>query len=153
MKNFKTNIPDQENVPNTKIARLGHSIERYFISILFIWFGSLKIFGELSASSIIAKSVYWWDPKFVVPILGIWELLMGILFINRMTAKFAIFLFFLRLPGTFLALIYHWDKCFSGSVFVPTIQGQYLLKELTIVGAALIIGSTIPTSKTKSNSI
>ena len=126
-----------------KAKNWGHGIERYVIALLFIWFGALKFFGELSASSIIGKSVYWWEPEFVVPMLGLWEQVMGLCLMFKKTTRIAVGLFFLRLPGTFLALIYHSDKCFDGSIFIPTIQGQYLIKELTIVGAALIIASGI----------
>jgi len=125
-------------------ARLGHRAERYLIGVLFVWFGALKLLGETSATSIIAKSVYWFEAATVVPLLGGWEILMGGCLLFRFAIRFAIALFFLRLPGTFLALMYHWEECFVESIFVPTIQGQYLLKELTLVGAALVIASTLP---------
>jgi hypothetical protein len=136
---------DQVDRHVTHRAKLiGHRAERYLIGTVFVWFGSLKVFGEVSATTIIAKSVYWWDATIVVPVLGVWELMMGLLLLFRSTIRLAIALFFLRLPGTFLALIYHWDQCFEESVLVPSIQGQYLLKELTLVGAALVIASTVP---------
>lgn len=132
----------------TKAKQLGHRAERYLIGAIFIWFGLLKLFGESSASSIIAKSVYWFEVGTIVPVLGVWETLMGFCLMFRATIRLAILLFFLRLPGTFLALVYHWDECFQGSVFTPTLQGQYLIKELTIVGAALVIASSLPPLKT-----
>ena len=130
---------------------LGHQLERYLLAIVFIWFGLLKLLGEKSATSIIAKSIYWMEPEFVVPLLGTWEILIGICLVFKSRLRIAVFLLLLRIPGSFLALIYHFDECFSGSYFIPTIQGQYLIKELTLVGAALIIGSTVnlETSKNK----
>jgi uncharacterized membrane protein len=122
---------------------LGHRLERYLLAIVFIWFGLLKLLGEKSATSIVAKSIYWMEPDFVVPILGIWEILIGVFLVFKNRLRLAVLLLLLRIPGSFLALIYHFDECFSGSFFIPTIQGQYLIKELTLVGAALIIGSTI----------
>jgi uncharacterized membrane protein len=122
---------------------LGHRLERYLLAIVFIWFGSLKVLGEKSATSIVAKSIYWMEPEFVVPVLGIWEILIGCFLVIKVRLRLAVLLLLIRIPGSFLALFYHFDECFSGSFFVPTIQGQYLIKELTLVGAALIIGSTI----------
>lgn len=123
---------------------LGHRAERFLIGAIFVWFGLLKLFGELSATSIIAKSVYWWEADTVVPLLGAWELIMGLCLFFRSTIRVSIALFFVRLPGTLLALVYHWEECFAESILVPTIQGQYLLKEFTLVGAALVIASTVP---------
>lgn len=129
------------------MSRVGHRIERWVLGILFIWFGTLKIIGETSASSIIAKSVYWMDPSFVVPCLGWWELLIGIGLILPRLNRMAILLLLVRLPGTFMALVYHYPACFTDSIFFPTIQGQYLLKEFTLVGAALVIGSAVKRMK------
>lgn len=126
-----------------KFGHWGHTVERYALGLLFFWFGALKLAGETSATSIVAKSVYWWDPSWVVPALGVWEVIMGLCLLSPKTLRAALLLFAIRLPGTFFALIYHWEECFDGSLWIPTIQGQYLLKELALVGAALIIGSTI----------
>ena len=128
----------------------GHKLERYLLAIVFIWFGTLKIAGETSATSIVAKSIYWLEPSLVVPVLGGWEVLIGLTLLFKNPLRLAILLLFMRLPGSFLALYYHYEECFSGSIFLPTIQGQYLIKELTLIGAALAIGSTV--KRTSSNS-
>ena len=125
------------------MRRLGHRTERYLLAIVFIWFGTLKIIGETSATSIVAKSIYWFNPELIVPLLGTWELVMGASLIFNFSLRLAILLLFVRVPGTLLAFYYHFAECFSGSILLPTIQGQYLIKELTLVGAALVIGSTI----------
>ena len=144
MKTFKKRIENVDRHITHRAKIIGHRSERYLIGIIFLWFGLLKLLGEVSATSIIAKSVYWLDADTIVPILGAWEVMMGVCLLFRSTIRFAIALFFIRLPGTFLALVYHWDECFTDSIFTPTIQGQYLLKELTLVGAALVIASTLP---------
>jgi uncharacterized membrane protein YphA (DoxX/SURF4 family) len=127
----------------SRMAHPGHLLERWLLGILFLWFGLLKVFGEKSASSIIAKSAYWFDPAQVVPALGWWEFVIGIALIFKPLTRLALLLLFIRLPGTLLALAYHYEECFRGGLLTPTIQGQYLLKELTLVGAALVIGSTV----------
>jgi len=132
---------DQHLLPHMR--EWGHKAERYLIGGLFIWFGLLKMSGELSATSIVAKSVYWFDPSIGVPLLGLWEITMGLLLFFPATLRLALLLFFIRLPGTFLALILNYDACFADGLLVPTIQGQYLLKEFTLVGADLVIGSTV----------
>ena len=125
------------------MEKYGHYLERKLLGILFIWFGLLKCFGHKSATSIIAQLVYWAEPEIVVPLLGIWETLIGVCLIYKPFVRIAILLLFLRLPGTFLSLIINAESCFHHSLWVPTIQGQYLLKDLILIGAALVIGSTV----------
>lgn len=125
------------------MERWGHLIERLGLGLLFLWFGTLKLVGETSATSIIARTVYLGDPDVTVRVLGFWEAVIGACFLVRPAIRVAILLLVVRFPGTLLALVLSYDECFGRSVLVPTIQGQYLLKELTLIGAALVIGATV----------
>lgn len=82
----------------------------------------------------------------MLPILGVWEVLIGLTLIIPGVQRLAISLLAFRLIGTFLALIFKYELCFDGNLLIPTIQGQYLLKELTLLGAALVIGGTVRTA-------
>lgn len=99
--------------------------------------------GQSSATSIVAKTVYWFDPTLVVPILGVWELVIGLGLIVKPMIRWALLLLLIRLPGNLVALIVHFDTCFEGSIWLPSIQGQYLLKEMTLVGAAMVIAARV----------
>lgn len=125
------------------MARTGHPVEQWLLGLLFIWFGGLKIAGQTSATSIVAKTVYLGDPAVTVPILGFWEVGIGICLLFHPLLRLAIALMLIRLPGTLLALVIKFDECFDGSVLTPTIQGQYLLKDAALLGAALVLGSTV----------
>jgi len=141
--NFNSLLKNIDKLVIPFMHRSGHKTERVLLAIVFIWFGMLKIVGAKSATSIVAKTVYIFDPTYIVPLLGLWEILIGITLLNKRFLRIAILLLFIRLPGTFFALIYNYSVCFTDSIFIPTIQGQYLLKEITLVGVALVIGSTI----------
>lgn len=121
----------------------GHEIEGIGLAIVFFWFGMLKVMGEVSATSIIAKTIYFGDPETMVIVLGLWEAMIGLCFLIRPLNRIAVTLLIVRLPGTALALILKFDECFEGNILVPTIQGQYLIKDLTLLGAVLVIGSTV----------
>lgn len=129
------------------MRKYGEPVERILLGGYFLWFGLLKVFGGKSASSIIAKSIYWVNPAFGVPALGVWEALIGFGLLFTTLHRMAILLLMLRVPGVILALIYHYDECFKTSFLEPSIQGQYLIKQLTLIGAALVIGSTIKPTK------
>ena len=125
------------------MRRYGHPIERHGLSVVFMWFGLLKVFGQESATSIIAKTVYFGREDMTVIALGVWEVVIGVCFAFRGLVRLAILLLVLRLIGTGMALVLRFDVCFERSVFLPTIQGQYLIKDLAIIGAALAIGSLV----------
>lgn len=121
----------------------GHVAHRYGLGILFIWFGLLKPFGYKTTTSLLAQTVYFGDPAVVVPLLGWWEVAIGLCLIARPLNRLGLLLLAIRLPGTVLAFFLLPDVCFAGHPLIPTPQGQYLIKDLVLFTAAMIIGGTI----------
>ena len=51
---------------------------------------------------------------------------------------------FLQMTGTFLPLVILPDITFqNGNPLLPTLEGQYIIKNLIIISAALVVGSTV----------
>jgi len=126
------------------MERAGHRVERLMLGGLFVWFGLLKVFGQESATSIIAKTVYLGPPEKTVFLLGVWEALIGICLWFRTTLRAAIGLLALRLCGTVIAFVAApREAIFHHVPWAPTIQGQYLVKDVCLIGAALVIGGTV----------
>lgn len=126
------------------MERSGHRVERMMLGGLFVWFGLLKVFGQESATSIIAKTVYLGPPEKTVVILGAWEAIIGVCLWFRVTLRAAIGLLALRLCGTIVAFFAApRDVIFHHVPWAPTIQGQYLVKDVCLIGAALVIGGTV----------
>ena len=124
--------------------RVGIGFLRFAIGAVFIWFGALKTVGELSpAYELVAATVYWLTPEIIVPLLGLWEIAIGLAFLFTPLTRVAIFLLALQMPGTFLPLVLLPEVCFTIFPVALTIEGQYIVKNLVIIGAALVIGSRI----------
>lgn len=124
--------------------RIGVPFLRFAIGVVFIWFGALKTIGELSpAYDLVAATVYWLTPEIIVPLLGLWEVAIGLCFLFTPLTRVAILLLGLQMPGTFLPLILLPEVCFTIFPFGLTIEGQYIVKNLVIIGSALVIGSTV----------
>lgn len=121
----------------------GHRIHRLTFATVFLWFGTLKVAGYKSATSLIAHTVYFASPEIVVPILGFWEVAIGICLVIHPLTRVGLLLLAIRLPGTLLALILRADVCFVQFPLVPSLEGQYLVKDFLLFGAALVIGGTI----------
>ena len=116
---------------------------RYSLSLTFIWFGALKLIGNSPAADLVTKTVYWIDPDIFIPILGYWEVAIGLCILYRPLIRIGLFLLALQMPGTFLPLILLPEVCFSSLPFGLTLEGQYIVKNLVLIGAALIVGSKL----------
>ncbi len=116
---------------------------RVSVAVVFIWFGALKVFGVSPAADLVAATVYLISPELFIPILGIWEILIGLCLLYRPLIRVGIFLLFLQLPGTFLPIILLPGVVFTTVPYGLTVEGQYIIKNLVIIGAALAIGSTV----------
>lgn len=129
------------------MGRIGMPFLRIGIGVIFIWFGLLKPLGLSPAAELLAKTVYWWTPEIVVPALGWWEVAIGVTFLIPKLTRVAIFLLSVQMPGTFLPLVFLPEVCFTVFPWGLTLEGQYIVKNLVIIGAALVIGSTIETKR------
>ena len=121
----------------------GHRLLRYSLAVVFIWFGLLKPLGMSPAANLVARTVYWFPPDIFIPILGWWEVAIGVCLLFRPLVRLALFLLFLQMPGTALPLVLLPDVCFSHFPYGLTLEGQYIIKNLTIISAAIVIGGTV----------
>jgi hypothetical protein len=85
------------------------------------------------------------SPSGWVSLIGWWEVAIGITFLFRKTIRLAIALLALQLVGTFLPLVALPSVTFqAGRIpYAPTIEGQYIIKNLLIMSAALVVGGTV----------
>lgn len=126
------------------MARLGIPFSRIGIGVVFVWFGALKLFPGLSpAEELVRNTIYFFDPDIFIPVLGIWEMLIGLGMITGRLMRVTILLLFLQMPGTASPLVLLPDAVWARFPFVLTLEGQYIVKNLVIIGAALVIGGTV----------
>ena len=114
--------------------------------VIFFWFGFLKIINLSPAQDLVIDTVYWmpfFEAESWTIIIGYWEVLIAILFLFKKTTFFAMVLLLLQMTGTFLPLIILPEVTFQNSnPFLPTLEGQYIIKNIIIITAALIIGGS-----------
>ena len=136
------------NILDTKIINLmsgyGITILRIGLGIIFFWFGMLKFFPGLSpAEELVRNTVYFVDPDFFIPVLALWETLIGIGLISGKFMRTTLLLLFLQMPGTVLPLIILPDQIWTIFPFGLTLEGQYIIKNLVLIGAGLVLGGTV----------
>jgi uncharacterized membrane protein YkgB len=126
-----------------RMWRLGVPVLRLGLSVVFIWFGALKLTGASPAIELVTRTVYWFNPAIFVPILGWWEIAIGLCLAIPPLTRLGILLLAFQMPGTFLPLILLPQVCYNGAPWNVTLEGQYIVKNLVIIGAALVLGGLV----------
>ena len=125
------------------MERHGFTLLRYSLAIVFIWFGALKPFGLSPANELVRNTVVWFSPDWFIPLLGAWEVAIGVCLLFRPLIRVGILLLILQMPGTMLPLILLPEVCFTSFPFGLTLEGQYIIKNLILISAALVVGGTV----------
>tara|TARA_Y100000816_G_scaffold276646_1_gene246031 strand:+ start:791 stop:1216 length:426 start_codon:yes stop_codon:yes gene_type:complete len=114
--------------------------------IIFFWFGFLKIIDLSPAQQFVQDTVYWMPFLSAADwtvVIGIWEVFIAVFFLFKRTTFIAMILLMIQMTGTFLPLVILPEVTFQNSnPLLPTLEGQYIIKNIIIITAALIIGRT-----------
>jgi uncharacterized membrane protein YphA (DoxX/SURF4 family) len=87
------------------MRRFGTPPLRISLGVVFVWFGALKVAGGSPVAELVANPVYVVPPALFVPVLGVWEILVGLCLLYRPLSRAGILLLFLQMPGTFLPIV------------------------------------------------
>jgi len=136
-------IRSTDQVIVKSMHKYGFIMLRYSLAIIFFWFGILKPLGLSPAATLVENTVYWFSPDWFVPLLGWWEAAIGFFLLFPVTIRIALFLLFIQMSGTFLPLILLPDVTFSQFPFGLTLEGQYIIKNLVLISAAITVGGAI----------
>jgi uncharacterized membrane protein YkgB len=131
------------------LARIGVPILRVALGVVFLWFGVLKFFPGVSpAETLAARTIEQLTfgairPNVSLPVLAAWESLIGIGLILNVWMRGILFLLAVQMLGTFTPLILFPTETFTVWPFVPTLEGQYIIKNIVLIGAAMVVGATV----------
>lgn len=131
------------------MADHGVTFLRLALGVVFFWFGILKLFPgaspaeDLAARTIEALTLGVVQPQVALPVLAVWEMAIGIgLFINRWM-RVTLLLLFVQMLGTITPLVLFPGETFTTFPLVPTLEGQYIIKNVVVVAAAIVLGATV----------
>lgn len=128
----------------TWMARNGIDILRIALGVVFIWFGALKLVPGLSpAEDLVRATVPLVPGEVFLPFLAIWEILVGLGFLTGRALRLTILLLFLQMPGTLAPVVLLPERVFTTFPVGLTLEGQYIVKNLVLIAAALVIGATV----------
>jgi uncharacterized membrane protein YkgB len=126
------------------MGRYGLTMMRVALGIIFFWFGALKLFPGMSpAEDLVRNSVPFVDPIWFQPLLAIWEMVIGLGLITGYFMRVTLLLLFLQMPGTLLPVFVTPAAVFTSFPFGLTLEGQYIVKNLALITAGIVLGSTV----------
>jgi uncharacterized membrane protein YphA (DoxX/SURF4 family) len=131
------------------MADYGLVLMRIALGIVFLWFGALKLLpGSSPAESIAGRTIEVLSGGLVsqavaVPVLGIWESLIGLGLLTGLFMRATLALLFLQMLGTLTPLLLFPNETFTQFPWAPTLEGQYIIKNAVLIAGAVILGATV----------
>ena len=131
------------------LARVAIPTLRIALGIVFLWFGVLKFFPNLSpAETLVGRTIEVLTlgvvkPAVSLPVLAAWESVIGLGLILGRGLRGILFLLAVQMAGTFTPLLLFPQETFSTFPIVPTLEGQYIIKNIVLIGAAMVVGATV----------
>ena len=116
---------------------------RLAFGVIFIWFGGLKVLNLSPAYDLVAATVYWLTPEVIVPLVGLWEVAIGIALLYPPLTRIGLILLAGQMPATFMPLILLPEVCFTIAPIGLTLEGQYIVKNLAVIASAFIIAGSV----------
>ncbi len=143
--NILNTIDKFENQTFNWMSRNGIIFLRVSMGIVFFWFGFQKFFPGVSIAEDIATrtidilSFGIVQAPYSMPILATWETIIGLGFIFGKYLRFIVPLLFAQMVGTVFPLFVFPEDTFHVVPFIPTLEGQYILKNIVFISAAMVI--------------
>lgn len=131
------------------MARHAVTASRISLGIIFLWFGGLKLVpGWSPAEGLACRTIHALtaglaDPEIIPPALGIWECLVGLGLLTGLALRPTLLALFVHMAGTATPLALFPAEVFTRFPIGLTLEGQYIVKNLALVSAALVVGATV----------
>jgi len=120
-------------------------ILRICLGIIFLWYGLLKFFPELSPAETLATMTMHWMFNGLIPetlsmkLLALWEVSVGIGFLSGFLLRIILPLFLLHMTLTFLPLFIFPELSFTRAPYAFTIVGQYIVKNIVFIAVGILL--------------
>jgi uncharacterized membrane protein YphA (DoxX/SURF4 family) len=147
--NLIRNFQRVDRTLTTWMADNGILLLRVSLGVVYFWFGVLKFFPNLSPAEGLATrtiselTVGVVPPNISLPLLAVWECLIGLGLLSGVFMRGTLFLLAVQMVGTISPIFIFSQEVFYRIPYSPTLEGQYIIKNLVIISAAIMIGATV----------
>ncbi|MBD0779825.1 doxx family protein [Maribacter sp. ANRC-HE7] len=115
------------------------------IGIVYLWFGALKFFPDISPAEDLAKTTIYELTFGLIPsettilLLAFWEITIGILLILNVYKSMIYWAAIIHITLTFTPWLFFPSEVFQNNYFQLTLLGQYIAKNIVILAALVVL--------------
>jgi uncharacterized membrane protein YphA (DoxX/SURF4 family) len=125
-----------------RIALIAPAGLRLSLALIFLWFGVLKLVGASPVAGLVAATLPWVDPHVVVRLLGVVEVSLALGLLIGRAQRLVLLALAAHLTGTFLTFVMAPGLTMRhGDPFLLTADGEFVLKNLVLISAAILLAS------------
>ncbi|MGI8649547.1 MAG: DoxX family protein [Rubrobacter sp.] len=131
------------------LVRYSITILRVSLGAIFLGFGLLKFFPGLSPAAELATSTTSVLTFGLIPasvsifLVATLECVIGLGLISGRFMRLVLLLLGFQMLGAMSPLLLFTGQLFSGPFHAPTLEAQYVIKDVVLIGAGLVIGATL----------
>jgi uncharacterized membrane protein YphA (DoxX/SURF4 family) len=131
------------------MARYGVVTLRVTLGIVFFWFGVLKFFPGLSPAQTLAVETIDVLTLGLLPagvslaLLATLECAIGLGLISGRFMRLTLLLLAFQMAGAASPLLLFPGEVFTQFPYAPALEGQYIIKNLVLASAGIVIGATV----------
>ena len=137
---------------------VAHSITllRLSLGAVFLGFGILKLFPGVSPAEDLVKTTTHILTFGLVPGslalagVGVLECVIGACLLSGRALRLAVYLLGVQFVGILSPIVLLTSRMFDGPHHAPTLEGQYVLKDVILVAATLVLAATLRGGKLES---
>ncbi|HET6391188.1 MAG TPA: DoxX family protein [Blastococcus sp.] len=119
--------------------RIAPTLLRLALSVVFVWFGALKLVGSSPVHDLIAQTLPFVDPDLAVPVLGAVEIVLGLVLAAGVLPRITLLVLSGHLAGTFLTFVTASELMWTSNPLELTADGEFVVKNLVLITAALVL--------------
>ena len=118
---------------------------RLALGLIFVWYGMLKFFPELSPAEVLATKTIdlmffgLFSEAVSIKLLASWEVIIGVGLLLGIYTRFVISMFLIHMVCTFAPLVLLPEISFTQAPYAFTIVGQYIVKNIVFILAGILI--------------
>jgi uncharacterized membrane protein YkgB len=147
MSRVKDRVLHFENVVHHRLVAHSVTVLRISVGAVFLCFGALKFFPGVSPAESLTKATTHLLTLGLVPggvsmvAIATLESVIGICLLASRWMRLAVWLLAIQFVGILSPLVLLPGRLFAGPYHAPTLEGQYVLKDVILVGAGMVIAA------------
>lgn len=159
--NKPLNVPIMKSTPNLfdRFEQLDTSINKWLVAnsinllrfsmgLVFVGFGVLKFFSGVSPIEALATrttttlTLGVFAGHNAMLFVATLECIIGVCFLTGMFLRVGVWLLAFQMIGAMAPLLLYTSELFSGPMHAPTLEAQYIIKDIILIAAGMVIAST-----------